>query len=320
MSEDLLPALPAEEFERLKANIATNGVLYPLVIQAGTGRLIDGRNRRRAAGELGIEAPTTEVVTDDPEALGLQLNALRRQLSPGQRDAVFSRLRALGMSNRKIALATGVSHQTVIRSPGGPLGPPGDRRGKKPTPAELARRRELIVQLRQGGASVKQIADALGMLQTTVEKDLRITGVKIGRGRGQKLPVDPDPVDWRDGALPRPAIPPSKKSRLAAVVPYVAPEPGELYRSSQVIRFWQGLLTQSRDENFVNKLSHDALDAEKAGDLAWITAAAATITESITYAQRLQAVLLDRSARERGITWEERDDMAKPLRSVSTSP
>jgi hypothetical protein len=54
----LLPALPAENFARLKANIAADGgCLCPVIVWDEKGILIDGHHRDRADGELRAEQP-----------------------------------------------------------------------------------------------------------------------------------------------------------------------------------------------------------------------------------------------------------------------
>src|SRR3974377_801830 len=50
---NLLPMQDQNAFENLKADIAKQGLLEPIVLFEG--RLLDGRNRYRAAKELGLE-------------------------------------------------------------------------------------------------------------------------------------------------------------------------------------------------------------------------------------------------------------------------
>jgi len=49
----LLPELPPEQFEALKADIAERGVVVPVVMDE-FGAILDGHNRARACRELGI--------------------------------------------------------------------------------------------------------------------------------------------------------------------------------------------------------------------------------------------------------------------------
>jgi len=49
----LLPELPPEQFEALKADIAERGVVVPMVVDE-FGAILDGHNRARACRELGI--------------------------------------------------------------------------------------------------------------------------------------------------------------------------------------------------------------------------------------------------------------------------
>jgi N6-adenosine-specific RNA methylase IME4 len=50
---NIFPLLYGDEFERLKADIASNGLLEPIVI-VPTGEILDGRNRHRACIETGV--------------------------------------------------------------------------------------------------------------------------------------------------------------------------------------------------------------------------------------------------------------------------
>jgi len=62
----------------------------------------------------------------------------------------------------------------------------------------------------------------------------------------------------------------------------------------------------------VNRLAHDAADAEEAGDAVWLANAAMVFQEAMTEAYRLQAVIMDRDARRHG----QREEPPSPLRIV----
>ena len=84
---DILPELPAEEYETLKASIADNGVQMPIVMDQHH-QVIDGKARWRASGELGIECPCIlRYVESETERLQLrlQLNCNRRHFTPKQK-------------------------------------------------------------------------------------------------------------------------------------------------------------------------------------------------------------------------------------------
>lgn len=65
-----MPDLPAEDLEALRANIAANGIVVPVLLDQH-GRIIDGHHRVRIARELGIDFPTEVREVDDEEAMDL---------------------------------------------------------------------------------------------------------------------------------------------------------------------------------------------------------------------------------------------------------
>lgn len=81
----LFPALRADEYEALKADIAQRGILIPAEIDAETGEVLDGHHRLRIASELGIECPRvlrTFVTDGERTAHVIALNLKRRHLDP----------------------------------------------------------------------------------------------------------------------------------------------------------------------------------------------------------------------------------------------
>lgn len=118
----LLPDLGPQDYEALKANVAANGVRIPVVIDAETGKVLDGHHRVRAVEELRAEGAKVpdfprQVVgfqTDEERvAFVLAVNLLRRHLTRAERRALVADLRAKGWSLRRIAEALGVHHETV---------------------------------------------------------------------------------------------------------------------------------------------------------------------------------------------------------------
>jgi hypothetical protein len=125
-----LPRLTPETEADLSASIERRGVILPAVHDQH-GRTLDGRNRERLAGQLGVELPPpiTVEVRDDGHAreLALDLNLARRHLSVGDRRDLVGGLRAEGKSERAIADELGVPKTTVhrdLQASGGPGGPP----------------------------------------------------------------------------------------------------------------------------------------------------------------------------------------------------
>lgn len=122
-----MPALTEEQYDALREDIATNGVLVPVVFDQH-GRVIDGNNRKAIADELGIDYPRlVREVADDDDAwtLALTLNCARRHLSREQRREVIRAEieRRPDDSDRAIARRVGCDHKTVgaVRREGGEI-------------------------------------------------------------------------------------------------------------------------------------------------------------------------------------------------------
>ncbi len=77
------PMLPEEELAELAADIAAQGLLQPIVLDAD-GVLIDGRNRLAACRLADVEPRFTTLDDHDPVAFIISANVHRRHLSKGQ--------------------------------------------------------------------------------------------------------------------------------------------------------------------------------------------------------------------------------------------
>jgi ParB-like chromosome segregation protein Spo0J len=114
----LLPALPPEQFEALKADIAERGVIVPVIVDE-FGIIIDGHNRARACRELGKNDYPVEVQTglseEEKRALSRKLNALRRHLSRDEvRQLIAEQVKETPTwSNARLAAGLGVDDKTV---------------------------------------------------------------------------------------------------------------------------------------------------------------------------------------------------------------
>jgi len=84
--------MSAEEFKGLKEDIEENGQLEPILIDAKTGTIIDGRNRYEACLELDIIPVCEPWEGDDPVSFVVSKNLHRRQLSESQRGMVAARI------------------------------------------------------------------------------------------------------------------------------------------------------------------------------------------------------------------------------------
>ena len=91
-NEEKVPYIPILQLQNLKDDIEKYGLLYPLILQKGTNRIIDGKNRFQACKELGFtEVPCIEKEFEDEAELKwfiLTRAAKNRNLSTAQRAAL----------------------------------------------------------------------------------------------------------------------------------------------------------------------------------------------------------------------------------------
>jgi len=88
----VMPDLDSEKYERLKEDIANNGIEYPIILD-GEGEIIDGHHRYEAWTDLGRdpdELPTRVVddTSEDNYHRAYRANLLRRDLSDGTKREV----------------------------------------------------------------------------------------------------------------------------------------------------------------------------------------------------------------------------------------
>jgi ParB-like chromosome segregation protein Spo0J len=79
---DIFPLIEGAEFDALVADIAAHGVREPITLH--DGKILDGRNRHRAALKAGRTCPTRPFEENDPLAFVISLNLKRRQLTSSQ--------------------------------------------------------------------------------------------------------------------------------------------------------------------------------------------------------------------------------------------
>lgn len=80
---DLFPMMHDDELAELAEDIASNGLLHPIMIDAD-GVLIDGRNRLAACERAGVEPEFQQLNGYDPASFIVSMNLTRRNLSKGQ--------------------------------------------------------------------------------------------------------------------------------------------------------------------------------------------------------------------------------------------
>lgn len=86
----LFPPLSQEEFDNLKADIATNGQGIAITVLKATNQIIDGRHRYEICKEIGIQPKIDYVDLTESQILWkvISLNVKRRHLSESQRAAI----------------------------------------------------------------------------------------------------------------------------------------------------------------------------------------------------------------------------------------
>lgn len=87
---DLFPLIEGPDFDELVADVATHGVREPIVLH--DGKILDGRNRYRAADAAGIDCPTRKYEGDDPIGFVVSANLRRRHLNESQRAMIADTL------------------------------------------------------------------------------------------------------------------------------------------------------------------------------------------------------------------------------------
>jgi hypothetical protein len=112
------PMIQGREFEELKADIARQGILEP--IRLYQGMILDGRNRYKAATEVGHAFTIKDFIQwegslAEAEAWVISTNFRRRQLTNAQKQEVIQLMinKNPTLGDREIARLCGVSHSTV---------------------------------------------------------------------------------------------------------------------------------------------------------------------------------------------------------------
>jgi hypothetical protein len=116
---NLLPMIDSARFAELREDIRKNGILEP--IKLFEGRILDGRNRYKAAKEIGhaFAAKNFETFSGtytEAEAYVFSTNFLRRQLTASQRNDVIKAmiLKYPAESNRQIARRCGLNSHSQV--------------------------------------------------------------------------------------------------------------------------------------------------------------------------------------------------------------
>jgi len=114
----LMPMMDDDAFAQLKADIAKHGIREPITIYQGLA--LDGRNRLRAARELGLTLCPDNFkefkgTLAEAEAFVLSTNLHRRQLNNKQKQELAQRMIAKypNESDRGLARLTSLSKSTI---------------------------------------------------------------------------------------------------------------------------------------------------------------------------------------------------------------
>ena len=94
---DLFPMIEGEARASFTANVKASGVLAPIVLL--DGQILDGRNRYRAAQELGVDCPMVEFTGTDPLGFVIAANLERRHLSTAQRAAIAAEMATMRLGS-----------------------------------------------------------------------------------------------------------------------------------------------------------------------------------------------------------------------------
>lgn len=120
---DAFPMLSDEELAQLAEDIATNGLLHPIVLDT-EGRVLDGRNRLAACKLAGVEPTFVEADPPDPLVFVISENVNRRHMGAGARAmAVLKAARDQETKSghqtlrlEELRTMVGVGHETIAQA------------------------------------------------------------------------------------------------------------------------------------------------------------------------------------------------------------
>ena len=171
----LFPPLEGEEYEALKADIAANGLREPIRVYGRDKKLLEGRNRYRAALELNrFIRPVQHPASSDAEALEFVLAQSRHRdcLTQEQFDKITALRASLEPTRKKLVLGGPPSDEdsvvwlafharlTPLKVAGEPA-PAGPNLPPEPAPAEA---NEVLAELRALRAQVTALQEQVALL------------------------------------------------------------------------------------------------------------------------------------------------------------
>lgn len=151
---EVIPPMTDQEFAELKAGIEQKGYLPDEPVVIFEGKILDGRHRYKACGEIGIQAPTRlfEGTEEDAKNYVISKNLDRRHLTTGQRGVAALRLLDYEGAEAKKRQAE------------------GGRKAAPGRPAESYPQQGGTLEGRHSKEATAKAGERLGVKRTTVER------------------------------------------------------------------------------------------------------------------------------------------------------
>lgn len=96
---DAFPLIEGAEFDALVADVKARGVTHPVILL--DGKILDGRNRYRAARAAKVKVPTAPYKGDDPVGFVIGENLRRRHMDAGQRALAAAKIEGFGHGGKR---------------------------------------------------------------------------------------------------------------------------------------------------------------------------------------------------------------------------
>jgi ParB-like chromosome segregation protein Spo0J len=116
----LFPLLKGKDYDKLKADIETRGLIEPIVKKGEI--ILDGRNRLAVCQDLGIQPRFIEYEGNDEIGFILAKNILRRHLTEDQRAMIVAKIRGEILSKEAQARIDQARHRMAVSKSTQPFG------------------------------------------------------------------------------------------------------------------------------------------------------------------------------------------------------
>ena len=111
---NIFPLIEGQAYQDLMADVLTYGVREPVWLYEG--KILDGRNRYRAAKAMRVECPMQEYTGQDATAFVISLNLHRRHLNESQRGMVAAKLANMQLGDNQHQASANLQTQPVSQS------------------------------------------------------------------------------------------------------------------------------------------------------------------------------------------------------------